>query len=564
MTHLSHITDEEENRFQLPVAIYGYELGRHAGGQGFRWGSKDLLVRRGVHFRLVNVGAVSLIDNAARLGYPVCLVCGQSRSPFSSQTERDRFAEDHQQRCSQRIQPTGFYTDVVADALSIPECANREEAYSVLEALRTGATRVLEMETEDLNILVIGSAGREEALGLLYDPMPGGSGLLDQICARFPEVAAAALEVVNDCPSLCARACIDCLFTFRNAFFHQHLNRRLAGDKIAAWGAELNPSHPIPPRLPATSPSGRQVPVNVAEMRLRDLIQSAGFPEPRWQNSIQLGRPLGSTTPDCFFPGEDEQDPGICIYLDGLSEHIHGNPATVARDRQIREELRARHYEVFEIPYTDLDDRAKMSQHFYRLGRILLGKDKAKSLRDNPAWFTDAATEQAVDVDVDDKVLPFRKVQGDSAARYKTCIPLVSLKAAAGGFGSSDAAETLDWVEPNTKRRIREGMFVAQVVGHSMEPLIPHGSYCLFARPVVGSRTGRILLVQHRDISDTETGGSFTVKEFDSSEVTGKESADRTGTIYLRPLNPAYDPIELTGEEDVAVIAEFVEVLRPA
>ena len=92
-------------------------------------------------------------DRILLLGYPVCLVCGQSRSPFSSQTERDRFAEDHQQRCGQRIQPTGFYTDVVPDALSIPECANREKAYSILEALRTGTTRVLEMEAEDLNIL---------------------------------------------------------------------------------------------------------------------------------------------------------------------------------------------------------------------------------------------------------------------------------------------------------------------------------------------------------------------------------------------------------------------------
>lgn len=561
MTHLSHITADEENRFQLPVAVYGYELGRHAGGQGFHWGTRDIQLRRGVHFRLVNVGAVSLIDNAARLGYPVCLVCGQSRSPFSSQTERDRFAQDHQQRCGQRLQPTGFYTDVVADALSIPECANREEAYSILEALRTGATRVLEMEAEDLNILVIGNAGREEALGLLYDPMPGGSGLLDQICARFPEVVAATLEAVNDCPSICARACIDCLFTFRNAFSHQHLNRRLAGDKLKEWGAELNPSHPIPPRLPAPAPSGRNVPVNIAEMRLRHLIQSAGFQEPRWQHQIQLGRPLGSTTPDCFFQGDDDQDPGICIYLDGLSEHIHGNPTTQAKDRQIREELRARHYEVFEIPYTDLDDRAKMAQHFYRLGRILLGKDRAKSLRDDPKWFTEATTDQRAESD--QEVLPFRRASGEVAARYKSCVPLVSLKAAAGGFGSPNAAETLDWIEPNTKRKLREGMFVAQVIGHSMEPLIPDGAHCLFAAPVIGSRTGRILLVRHRDISDPETGGSFTVKKFDSADVKGKDTTERTGTIYLRAINLDYDPIVLNDDEGIAVIAELLEVLKP-
>jgi hypothetical protein len=34
--------------------------------------------------------------------------------------------------------------------------------------------------------------------------MPGGSGLLDQLCERFGEVAAVACEVVEHCPSLCA------------------------------------------------------------------------------------------------------------------------------------------------------------------------------------------------------------------------------------------------------------------------------------------------------------------------------------------------------------------------
>ena len=43
--------------------------------------------------------------------------------------------------------------------------------------------------------------------------------------------------------------------------------------------------------------------------------------------------------------------------------------------------------------------------------------------------------------------------------------------------------------------RITPGMFVAQVIGESMEPLVPSGSYCLF-RPVSGgTKDGRKLLV---------------------------------------------------------------------
>lgn len=96
---------------------------------------------------------------------------------------------------------------------------------------------------------------------------------------------------------------------------------------------------------------------------------------------------MGSTSPDCFFPGEDNDDPGVCIYLDGLSRHIHGNPVTQAKDRQIREHLRSDSYEVIEIAASQLSDRGAMAKHFFRLGRCLLGRDRARELRDNPKWF---------------------------------------------------------------------------------------------------------------------------------------------------------------------------------
>ena len=54
-------------------------------------------------------------------------------------------------------------------------------------------------------------------------------------------------------------------------------------------------------------------------------------------------------------------------------------------------------------------------------------------------------------------------------------------------------------VEVETARSLRAGMFVAQVVGHSMEPGIPDGAYCLFASPVTGTRQGKTVLVQLRD-----------------------------------------------------------------
>ena len=254
LVHQSHISDEEELRFQMGVAVYGLERDQHNGGRAFEWGEQTLHHRRGVRLRLVNVGSSRAIERFDRFGYPVCTVCGQSVSPLSSERQRDQFGQSHQERCGRPVTPIGFYADVVADVLSLPACPDQTTAYSVLEALRFAATRVLDMHMEDLQILVIGHVDRNEVDALLWDPMPGGSGLLDQICERFGEVATIAREVVENCPSVCETSCVDCLQTFRNGYYHKHLNRAVALDRLKAWGERLKQSHDIPPKQPSKEP----------------------------------------------------------------------------------------------------------------------------------------------------------------------------------------------------------------------------------------------------------------------------------------------------------------------
>ena len=61
-------------------------------------------------------------------------------------------------------------------------------------------------------------------------------------------------------------------------------------------------------------------------------------------------------------------------------------------------------------------------------------------------------------------------------------------------------------------------MFVAQVVGESMNRRIPNGAWCLFRAAPTGTREGKVVVVQHRGIADPETGGRFTIKVYISEK----------------------------------------------
>ena len=379
LIHTSHISDEEDLRFQLGVAIYGTELGQHSGGRAFRWGPQRVQLRQGVRLRLVNVGPAGAVErlgqrsatgssspgrhangNAGQegrrgeLGYPVCTVCGQSVSPLSSDRQRKDFRESHAERCGRVPEGIGFHADVTADVLSLPGCDSAATAYSVLEALRIGGAQVLDMHLDDLQVLVIGHVDRDDVDALLWDPMPGGSGLLDQLCERFQEVVQVAREVAGACPGLCESSCIDCLQSFRNAYYHRYLDREAARERIDEWGQQLSFEHELPRQQPDAPPAGDDaVPVNDAETKLRHLLLAAGFGEGVRDEQIRLDHTLGTTTPDVIYRTEDhDPDEGVCIYLDGLSAHLHGNPETAERDREIRTWLRNHGFEVIESPPT--------------------------------------------------------------------------------------------------------------------------------------------------------------------------------------------------------------------
>lgn len=161
--------------------------------------------------------------------------------------------------------------------------------------------------------------------------------------------------------------------------------------------------------------------------------------------------------------------------------------------------------------------------------------------------------------------LPFEVVTEGEAIPYENCIPLVTLKAAAGQLRDSEKlVEVEAWVRPHDVRT-GPGLFVAQVEGESMSRRIPNGSYCVFRYPVEGSRQGRVVLLEGRDIADPELQGSFTVKIWESEKEELEDGTWRHKVVRLLSdsLTPGYAPIVLedVDPEDFRVVAELAEVL---
>jgi len=186
-----------------------------------------------------------------------------------------------------------------------------------------------------------------------------------------------------------------------------------------------------------------------------------------------------------------------------------------------------------------------------------------------------SAPAEVVTSDLGAKVLPFKKLEGTEIKPFQNCVPLYTdLKVAAGRFSGLQAVDEVpqqgeveqpgnyEWVAFRGYSRPRRGLFVAQVVGESMNKRIPSGAWCVFNLEHGCDGQGEIVLVRHSEIHDDELG-QFTVKAYE------RELLDEDGgaRIILRPLSndPQHkEPIVLEGlaEGDLRIVAEFVEVLR--
>lgn len=172
--------------------------------------------------------------------------------------------------------------------------------------------------------------------------------------------------------------------------------------------------------------------------------------------------------------------------------------------------------------------------------------------------------------------VPLPIVAHEDVRPFVNAVPVYALQVAAGRFSDPQAVQELpqheevtnpsafQWVALEGSPKPSPGLFVAQVVGESMNRKIPNGAWCLWRLAAAGSHQGKIVLAQHSDIEDSDLG-SYTVKIYESEKVEDEGGGLRHSKITLKPssTDATFQPLvfEGVGGGELRVIAELVRTL---
>ncbi|MBN9693741.1 MAG: DUF2075 domain-containing protein [Verrucomicrobia bacterium] len=160
---------------------------------------------------------------------------------------------------------------------------------------------------------------------------------------------------------------------------------------------------------------------------------------------------------------------------------------------------------------------------------------------------------------------PFRILSPEEAFTCPNTVPIFDLQIAAGDFSKEQWLEDCQYAVLPDHFTAKPGFFLAQVIGESMNRRIPNGSWCLFRETPPGSRQGKVVLVQSRDLQDPDGGGQYTVKIYRSEKAAVGEDSWTHTRIRLEPdsHDPRFQPIflEPNADAELAVIGEFVAAI---
>ncbi|MFH1737955.1 MAG: helicase-related protein [bacterium] len=367
LSHEGRITDEENLRFMMPVTVLGRLRRRSRGGHAYKIGDREVHHIRGQGIQLVNVGEASRVREG-EVGYLICRVCGAAKSHYAVDSVITRFKEVHLKRCEREPLPTAIQAQADVDVLQFHAIENEASAINIGEALRTAAARMLDMGEYDLQTLVIRKPDDNVDL-LVYDTIPGGSGLLEQMLERWQELIATGIQLLHECPSACEKACYTCLKTFRNQFYHEMLDRTRAMELLTTLDHKPDRYRKIEQSFDESKDTEGS-PSNPPEARLVKILVDHHFPAGHCRKSVKTS--VGMTTaPDWLFVDPTNPEIRVAVYLDGMSRHLHGDPKQAKKDEILRQAIELDGYKVIIIQSKDLDDPEAMRHHLKNIAQAI-------------------------------------------------------------------------------------------------------------------------------------------------------------------------------------------------
>lgn len=142
-------------------------------------------------------------------------------------------------------------------------------------------------------------------------------------------------------------------------------------------------------------------------------------------------------------------------------------------------------------------------------------------------------------------------------------VPFYDFYAAAGSFSEMQSEKEFTLIEVSEKYA-SDDYFACQIIGESMNRVIPNRSICLFKKYMGGSRNGKIVLVENFDSQDPDFNSAFTVKTYSSEKTIDDNSWEHT-SIVLKPNShdKGYQAIIIDEENgrEMKVLGEFIKVL---
>jgi len=224
---------------------------------------------------------------------------------------------------------------------------------TLAESLQAGAQSLLELEAGEISAFVRKSPPDSISDQIVfYETVPGGAGYLEEMAARLPEVAEAAMTRLFG--HSCRKACYLCLKRYGNQRWHPFFDKDAVRDLLVI----LSQQEPVQPqesrigagfekisemlqkRLAGTDNSVRRYSKGEIEEPLRRALeQIEGLPPEERDFEIKNEQGRLVTVPDFVWP-----DVKLAVYCDGFA--IHGNRETLELDAQKRNFLQSRGWTV--------------------------------------------------------------------------------------------------------------------------------------------------------------------------------------------------------------------------